>query len=178
MKKFFLLIALIATCANAAPYYSMETNQIVNEGDSMEKVQAACGAPTQVNIKDEMASVPVDIIEWVYMVRPTNPSKTEQYLARLIVVFNNQGKVTQLKQSQMTETNQQATITCGVGSVKVGDEASAVQINCGAPSFINKFQSSETVTKKIVEWRYQKNSYLVPVVFRFENGIVKQINNG
>lgn len=161
----------------AAPYYCLETNQIVNEGDSMEKVQAACGTPTRVSIKDEISSAPKQITEWVYISRPTDPTKTQDYLARLIVVFNDKGKVTQLKQSQL-QNNEQTNVTCGVGSVNIGDDMPTVQITCGTPSFINKLQSSEETTKKVVEWSYQKNSLIVPLVFRFEDGILTQIKNG
>jgi hypothetical protein len=163
----------------AASYYCLETNQVVNEGDSMQKVQATCGAPTTVSIRDEMISSPMKITEWVYINRPTDPTKTENYLARLVVVFNEKGKVTQLKQSQqLVNPNGQTTVTCGVGGVKVGDDIPAVQINCGNPAFVNKFQSSEERTQKVIEWSYQKSSNLTPLVFRFENGILTQIKNG
>ena len=119
----------------------------------------------------------MELTEYVYIGRPVDPTKTSNYLARLIVVFNNKGFVTQLKQSQI-ENNYDPAVACGVGGVKIGDDMATVQINCGAPAFINRLRSSEQVTKKVVEWSYQKKPILVPLVFRFENGILTQIKNG
>lgn len=173
----FFLLTLTGIPVFAAPYYCMESNQIVNEGDPMERVQAVCGTPTSVSIKDEVSGGPVELTEYVYIGRPVDPTKTSNYLARLIVVFNNKGIVTQLKQSQI-ENNADPAVACGVGGVKIGDDMPTVQINCGAPAFINRLRSSEHVTKKVVEWSYQKKPNLVPLVFRFENGILTQIKNG
>lgn len=172
----FFLLSLTGNCVFAA-YYCLESNQIVNEGDPMERVQAVCGTPTRVSIKDEVSSVPADITEFVYIGRPADPTKTSNYLARLIVVFDNKGKVTQLKQSQ-AQDNDDPAVTCGVGGVKIGDDMATVQVTCGTPAFINKLRSSQEANKKVVEWSYQKNSSIMPLVFRFENGILTHIQNG
>lgn len=190
-------LSFAAMSALAASYYCLETNQVVNEGDSMEKVQNACGTPTQVIIRDDVTNTPTEITEWVYMTnRPIDPTRTSDYLPYLTVVFDNQGKVTQLRQNQQSDFNEQTLnvqnpkqnelldpnkqnqVTCQQGSIKIGDDMPTVQITCGTPTLVNKMQSSQDVTKKIVEWNYQKNSSPTPLKFLFENGILRQIKNG
>lgn len=192
-------IALVAMNALAASYYCLETNQVVNEGDTMEKVQTACGSPTEINIKDEVVSTPTETTEWVYMTnRPIDPTRTADYLPYLTVVFNSQGKVIELRQSQnqlntalnpnnqdlkqpsqlLDPLNEKTPVTCQEGSIKIGDEMPTVQVTCGTPTLVNKLQSSQDVVKKVVEWSYQKNSSLTPLKFQFENGILKQIKTG
>lgn len=172
-----IMLAALSTKVFAASYYCLETNQIVNEGDALERVLTVCGPPTHITIRDEILSKPVEIFEWVYINRPVDPTKTSNYLARLIVAFNNQGKVIQLKRSQIQD-NSQPNVICDVGGVKVGDDMPTVHINCGSPAFINRLISSEEMSIKVVEWTYQKKPNVTPLAFRFENGILTQIKNG
>lgn len=166
-----------------ASFYCTDTRRVVNEGDSMEAVRAACGEPTSVVIKEGITDVPMQITQWVYMTNgPVDPTKTQDYLARLIVIFNDQDKVIKLRQSQIQDAlghpDEPNAVFCNVGStIKIGDDIAAVQFSCGKPTFVNKLQGAQDITKKVVEWRYQKNSYAAPLVFQFEEGVLKEIKN-
>lgn len=177
----FLLFcaAFFLSTGSLASFYCADTNRMVNEGDLMETVRSACGQPTSVVIKEETIDVPTQVTQWVYMpYRPADPTKTQDYLARLIVIFNDQGRVIKLRQSEIQDAlghpDEPNAVFCNVDSIiKIGDDIAAVEFGCGKPTFINKLQSAQDVTKEVVEWQYQKNN-LAPVVFRFEEGVLKE----
>lgn len=180
MHAWLLLLMVVFEQAFAASYYCIDTSHVISDGDSMNVVQAACGSPIDVQSREEHISIPMAITQWVYMpFRPENPSRTPDYLARLIIIFNNRGKVITLRQSQIQDPqghpNEPEIAPCGSGStVEVGDDLSTVQFECGKPTFINKLQSSQEVVKKVVEWRYPKN-----MILQFEDGVlIKVINMG
>jgi hypothetical protein len=179
----FLLFCLCFCVVESAiaSDYSVNTRQTIHEGDSMEAVQATWGSPTYVRFQDEKFSIPMEITQWVYMPsRPANISKSADYLARLIIVFDDQGKVIKLRQSELQDAeghpNEPNTVSCGaMGVVKLGDNLSSIEFGCGQPTFINKLQSSREVVKKVIEWQYQKSADVAPTVLRFEDGILKKI---
>lgn len=143
----------------------------------MEKVRAACGTPTHVIIRDEVVSIPVEVTDWVYMSNfPKDPTKTRYYLPILTVTFDGHNQVSKLQRSQVNPPIESSAVAVGIGTVKAGDDMASVRLACGVPTLINKRQSSEEVAKKIVEWIYQKNTALAPIVFRFENGVLRNIN--
>lgn len=177
MKKFFLIFLLLSFLASNsyASYYVMGTNTVLNEGDLMEKVQAALGLPTRISIREETISTPVEVTDWVYMTRPVDPTKTQYYLPYLTVNFNSKGQVTGIKRSQLNSPNDAREIGCMAGVINVGDDDGAVLQACGNPTLINRRKSSEEFPLRIVEWVYEKGALLAPVIFRFENGILKQM---
>lgn len=171
----FLICFLIPPSVSAS-YYCMETNQVVNEGDSMERVEAACGKPTRITTKNEVTSVPVEVVEWVYMTpRPVDPTQAYSYLPYLTVIFDNRRRVTEIRASQLGPPNGFSSATCRTGNLHVGDSAGAILSACGNPTIINRRRSSENSVHQTVEWFYETSKYLSPVTFRFENGVLKQI---
>jgi hypothetical protein len=175
IRRFLPIVCLLITSTASASYYCMKSNQIVNEGDSMEKVEAACGKPTRINTKNEVTSIPVEVVEWVYMTRPVNPTKTSSYLPYLTVIFNNQRKVTEIRASQFAVPNGFSSATCKSGNLHVGDSAGAILSACGNPTIINRRRSSENSVHQMVEWIYEISPDLPPITFRFENGILSHI---
>lgn len=176
----WFLLLFIFEGVFAASYYCIDTSHVIRDGDSMEVVRATCGSPIETSSRKERVSVPTEITQWVYMpFRPENPSHTPDYLARLIIIFNGQGKVITLRQSQIQDPqghpNEPEVAPCGSGgTVQVGDDLSTVQFTCGKPTFINKLQSSQEVVKTIIEWQYPKN-----ITLQFEDGVlVKAMNIG
>jgi hypothetical protein len=183
-KKLFKTLLIIFSCsllplANAfASYYCAESNQVVNEGDPMEKVQEICGPPTAVAIKEEIASEPIQTEEWVYIHRPPAPTKSSDYLPFLIVIFDKNERAAQIKQNPPVGQDPTEPVVCSFGTIKIGDIMPTVRLTCGEPAVINKRESSIDTTKKIVMWTYKKNPYTAPVTFQFEDGILKRINTG
>ena len=140
-------------------------NQIV-PGDSLAKVEPACGKPSSQKTTEKEPNVPQ---EWTYYVtQATQPGVTSGTTGsvKMTIAFANDKVVNITAQA----TSLSSTSLCGP-TISVGNNMETVRGACGDPSFIQKQQS--TTGAKSLEVTEYKYDTAPPNTLVFENGILK-----
>lgn len=139
-------------------------NQI-QEGDSIEQVQALCGKPDKQETVEKKAEGPQ---EWSYFVPQTvgmssmNPA---QGTLKTQVTFDSSGKAINIS---VNGIGVGSTAICG-SMIQLGDSSERIKSACGTPVLVNKQSPEENKEQptKITSFTYGTTP---PVTLMFENG--------
>ncbi|CAN5309951.1 DUF2845 domain-containing protein [soil metagenome] len=172
------LVLFFGGSAYAASYVCPNSYQTVTTGDTMEKVKAACGEPTQANTRKEQGMVPNVLVQWVYtseMPQAGNNRGINPYAPQMLVTFKDDVVLEISTNSQTLNTM----FACYNNKrISVGSSKSDVRFACGAPSLVNTLQKAEQVNKQITTWNYNFGSYRPSINFTFEDNKLTQIEMG
>lgn len=174
MNKLMLsLSTLLATSATYA-FFCPTNFQQINMGDTMDKVTATCGKPT--NVTETKSDVVNDNVpqEWTYYVSANsgfvgnmqNPASI-----KMTATFDASGKVVNISVNGM---GMGSTGICG-NSFQIGSTREQVQAACGKAAFINRQApdptTAATAPKQNVTTIYEYKTN-IPVKLIFTNGVL------
>ncbi len=178
-----LAVAGFLLSAQALAYYCSTPagNGYVNEGDSMSKVQQACGQPTSSTDSDKQNETTTAIQYWTYENAQVDKGTglgnySQQTVVRsgpstTVEVAN--GKITNIMQSG----SQSGSENCfSQSSIQVGGSSDDLLAACGSPtSTTTQPKTTQGPTTKITTWIYSRGQYSSPLVLTFEGGKLSQI---
>jgi len=161
--KKYLSMLFLFTSTQAFAWFCPNNFNLIQVGDSLDKVKKECGKPLGETSSKQDPKTPQ---EWGYYVavNPPNPATV-----KMSVVFSASGIVSNITVNAMSLAS---TSLCG-GTISVGDTAQAVKAACGSPPFINKGQTAQGNDKPIVvnELTYGGPP---PNILVFESGILTE----
>jgi len=173
MKKIILAsLSLLYMNTSFAVFCPGNFNQI-NNGDTIEQVEAQCGKETSQATHDEEPPVPQ---EWIFYVPLSQLTPTTSMppanaaTSRLTVALDN-NKVTNITNNGIGLPSFQY---CTKGLISVGDTAAHVKDMCGSPAMINKSSASgsdNTPKTKVTVLTYVTDSGTTTLTF--VNGMLK-----
>lgn len=176
MKKTTLCLSIIAfslTQAYASTYVCPKTYKTIMTGYSLQQVEAACGKPESANSKTSVQTKPITLKQWVYTTG--NAHSTNQFTPQMLVTFD-QNKVSEISVSNQSVA---ASFPCYSNArIKVGTSAAQVQIQCGAPAYVNTIQKGVSQPVKETVLTYNFGSYRPKMIFSFEDNKLIKIETG
>jgi hypothetical protein len=178
--KYILLcgVIFIAPLAHAYSYpnfYCEKNFRSVRVGDSMDTVQAACGAPSSSVNKQIPVQTPLNVVRWIYTLGLLSVDGVSVNLPSLTVTFSN-NQIVDISRNNMPVSRSGY---CNInGMINIGDNMGTVLSRCGRPDFINQQQIMQTTNKQVTEWVYNFGPYRQQALFDFENNTLTQITMG
>lgn len=164
-----LFIALLIAPSLSYALFCPKNFNLIKLGDTIESVDAACGAPDKKEEKVTDKPVPQ---EWDYYINQTIGINTPyQQIGSLksSFAFNDKGILINI---MVNGVGVGGSTACGA-PINLGATLEQVKAACGTPSFINKQQpvSSDTPVEKDTTTTYYYSS-TPPVTLIFLNGIL------
>lgn len=176
---------IMASILMALPFYGLSfamtfvcpnTYQTVMSGYSSAQVSQACGQPARVSSEQQIQTRPVNLQEWVYTAANSNNNVVGQNAPQLTVTFNSQNVVTQISVTNQSSIN---SFPCySMGRIQVGATSQQVQLQCGAPRYVNNIQQGVSVPVTTTTWVYNFGAYKPEMIFTFENDQLMNIQMG
>ena len=147
---------------------------LINIGDSIDRVAQACGKPDSQETKNVSPNVPQQWDFYVPLSVGTGTAYQQQGTMKLTVVFDKDGKAINIS---VNGTGVGNTPICG-NMIQLGQTQDQIKAACGTPGFVNKQEptdaSGKPVQDKVVTYTYNSNP---PVTMTFENGILKSTSS-
>ena len=180
MKKIYALVFLVF-CSNVfaasfPSYYCPTTYKTIRTGDTLDSVQANCGAPTSTTTRQVQITTPVNTTQWIYSLGGVSIKGAAFFLPSMIITFDANKTVTEIR-SGGTQVIMGGSCS-STGMVKIGDPMNTVLAVCGTPNYVNNNQTAATSTKDILEWTYSFGPYQPRIILDFENSVLTQISSG
>jgi hypothetical protein len=172
--QIFTMSALLIfgmTSAHADSYTCAKTFRVVNTGDSMEAVQAACGEPTASSVRTDTVNTPMEVLRWFYLllIDPKKPS------VPLFSVSFREGKAVQIEKSDLLAPLAGAYPCLMGGMLKLGLTTGEVMAMCGQPSSMSVLEISVPSSKPVVVWLYDMGQFQPKIQFEFEDAKLARI---
>ncbi len=172
-----LILAPLLSSQVCFAYYcsTSKGNGFINQGDSMEQVRQACGAPTSTLEKKVPAGAFQTTQFLMYsniemkQAQPFQPNRTYtdvQSKGPSIVVEITDGKVTRISQDGSMV---QSTSACSK-PLAVGATYDTVLSACGTPATTNMQNKPSDEEKTITIWQYDQGQFSNPLVLQFDQG--------
>lgn len=193
VKRLFLLEALTMLCffsshVEAGSFYcsTQGGSGYVNTGDSMQKVQATCGAPTTNMQQQTPTTAQQQNQQWVYSAGMTTPPNTTGFVVSPQVTRTNEvipaitfqvinGRVTAISSANHGGTKQFRCPTTG-RTIAIGATTDQLVEACGQPTTRDTNTQQVNVPSHVINtWTYQVNSYSQPIVMEFQDGVLVKI---
>ncbi|NNM60490.1 MAG: DUF2845 domain-containing protein [Legionellales bacterium] len=192
-KQLCSLTMLLGFCvlsplAQADSYYcsTQGGNGYINTGDSIQKVQTTCGAPT-TNVQQQTPTTAQQQNEsWVYSAGMTTPPNTNGFVispqvartnevvpAITFQIVNNQ--ITSISSANHGSASQFRCPTTGQ-TIQIGATTDQLVKACGEPTTRDRSTQQVNVPAHVVNtWSYQVNSYSKPLILQFQDGVLVKI---
>ena len=170
-RGIFLISLGFGVSAQADNYTCAKTFKVVNTGDSIEAVKAACGDPISTTARMDTVSTPVQTVRWFYMLL-IDPKKPQ------IPVFSvsfKDGKVVQIEKSNILVPFA-GNFPCLIGDMlKHGLRMEEVLAICGGPSSVSTSEIEVASMKEVIVLTYDMGQFYPKVQFEFEGGKLARI---
>ncbi len=176
MKFKSIICTSVLLCASqvyGANFVCPSTFKTISTGFAPEEVLAACGKPESTQTQTTTETKPVELIQWIYTAGQAN--NVNQYVPKMQITFVDE-KVNQIS---VSDQNLIGNFPCySSGRIQIGTSASQVQIQCGAPSYVNRIQQGVKRPVKLLVMTYNFGSYRPKMIFTFENNKLIKIETG
>ncbi len=167
----FLLTSFFYTTGSFAMFCPNGFNQI-NEGDTIEQVQAQCGSPASAKRFVDERNQPQ---EWTYVLPimpPPNTLGSNPGTQKITYDFVD-GKLVNMTNNGIGVGSSPA---CGTANIQVGSSIDDVKNSCGKPNEIQKTNmvgpsGQNPPPNQITQWNYGGST---PATLVFENGKLKE----
>jgi hypothetical protein len=163
----------------AESFYCANTNGAIATGDSMDDVQAECGAPTSVSSRTDTTSSTNNEMQWIYAAQGMTLSPQGTYMRGLVPYLTVTLQNDKVIQIQRTSNAMPTSITCGISqTVGINSTGEMILLACGRPTMTQTIQTPNNSTQEVTVWTYNRGPYEPQIILDFEDGKLTQIISG
>jgi len=149
--------------------------QTIMTGDTMARVQQACGKPASTSSQTKTETVPVQLWQWIYTTNNVYSGSNPQLRPKLVITF----KKNQVAEIVVKNATTAASFPCyKLGWIKVGSTMDQVRFKCGFPKHANAIQEGVEQQVGVTQWTYNFGAYRPTIIVTFENDKVTNIQQG
>ncbi len=163
----------------AESFYCANTNGAIATGDSMDDVQAQCGAPTSTSTRTDNISSTNNEVQWIYASQGMTLSPQGTYIRGLVPYLTITLQNDKVIEIQRTSNTIPTSITCGLSqAVGVNSTSEMILLACGRPTMIQTIQTPNNTTQNVTIWTYNRGPYQPQIILDFVGGKLTQIISG
>ncbi len=175
-----LFSILFSVNSYAASFYCANTNGAIATGDSMDEVQAQCGAPTNTSTRTDTVASTNTETQWIYATQGMAMTPQGTYAPGLVpylTVTIQDNKVIQIQRT--TNNIMPNSLTCGLSqAVSINSPSESILLACGKPTLTQTVQTPKNTMQEVTIWTYNRGPYEPQIILNFEGGKLTQIISG